>query len=607
MAQGAIKVLPSTSDYYYWHVSGRPLSVILSLQVVSRLEDEIRGCQAESRTELSGILLGKAISTLSVIVEEYAVAPTAEIRPEDGPDGVFENLIQQWLPGPHNDLIPVGFFRTHAAGWIELNDHDLMIARRLFSAPNNIILLIRPSQSRASTGAIFTWDAPGQISARSSYCEFPFNAGLLKNLQTNRNGSAGEIGKGTSQDPGPQVARKLIANPKFRGALALAGLLCIAGLIAFFGRQRGPAWQPGVSILETPQSGGIGLAVKRQQGDLNISWDRSSKLLVSGATGLLLITDGMSTKTKRLDENQLREGQVLYSPASRDVDVRLIVTRPDSKSWAESVQTMASDGEAQRLGTRSFLPADLPAPGALAASPRIPPDLSLNSRLTPANAAKPQAGDAQKVSSPTATEARKDGTRAFVPPSPRPNAESAQARIPVLAPPDLHTAVDRATAPLLPQAPAAIEPNSPAASKPPAPASDQKVTAPQLSSGSPNAPTERQAVPGIIRGNAESPGLATPQSYIPPKPTRRINPAISTRQLSGIIGTTAEDVTTVDVTVSVDTNGNVKKAVPESQKTVPMPLISAAVEAARQWRFESAKLNGTKIPSEIVLRFVFRR
>jgi len=587
MAQNT-RALPSKTDYYHWRVAGKPLSVVMSLQFVSRLEEELNGFHADSQRVLTGILLGRVISgpAPSVFVEEYAVAPSAEAAPFEHAqldNGSFENLIQQWRPAPHSELVPVGFFRTQTSGWLDLDENDLAIARKFFAAAYNVILLIRRSQSRANTGAIFTWDSPGRISSRSSDCEFLFNARLLKDLQTNRSIVSGaESGKPMLRVPGAQPVREPLPSSKYLAVLAVVGLLCIVGLFVLFrGRPEESAARPANTVVEAPQTGEIGLAVKRSQGDLSITWDRSSRLFAGGATGMLLIYDGTSIKSKVLDSRQLQEGQVLYSPLSGDVNVRLVVTTPQGKSRAESVQTMTGELLAP------------PARYTPTTPPRIQPDSSLVSRLAPGSAAK-SSGNAPKsfIPPPPAIPAGTEAAGNPVSPVTRLEGEAAHHQIPVANVPGLVflDSIQRSLS-ARHQIPAA---NVPVAREDATPL-PQTVAAIPLPENPPAAVSKPSFTPDHL------PEKLPVAAIVGPQVVRQVKPQVPAYVLNKI---TSEQ--TIDVQVNLNQEGQVVSAtVVKRTGALSGLLTSAAVDAARHWVFKPAQRGDRTIPSEHTISFVF--
>jgi outer membrane biosynthesis protein TonB len=56
----------------------------------------------------------------------------------------------------------------------------------------------------------------------------------------------------------------------------------------------------------------------------------------------------------------------------------------------------------------------------------------------------------------------------------------------------------------------------------------------------------------------------------------------------------------------IDARGEVAKAEPVGASTADLPLLFPhAIAAARQWRFEPAKVGGQPVPSEFVVTFRF--
>jgi TonB family protein len=70
-----------------------------------------------------------------------------------------------------------------------------------------------------------------------------------------------------------------------------------------------------------------------------------------------------------------------------------------------------------------------------------------------------------------------------------------------------------------------------------------------------------------------------------------------------------KDTVTIDVRVHIDEHGRVTQAVPavKPQKGLDAYLAGAAVQAARQWRFEPARENGKAVPGTQTIHFVFQK
>ena len=63
----------------------------------------------------------------------------------------------------------------------------------------------------------------------------------------------------------------------------------------------------------------------------------------------------------------------------------------------------------------------------------------------------------------------------------------------------------------------------------------------------------------------------------------------------------------VDVRVSIDRRGKVINAESVTPKPVHKLFVNEAVQAARLWRFQPARLGNEPVESDVVLRFVFKQ
>jgi TonB family protein len=134
-------------------------------------------------------------------------------------------------------------------------------------------------------------------------------------------------------------------------------------------------------------------------------------------------------------------------------------------------------------------------------------------------------------------------------------------------------------------------------------------------------PVERRrdtATSNLLARNVESPPPASapatseissvtaktrpsPPVFVPPQPVQKPPPRF--RQ----VGTVSYSVTDVTVLVHIDPNGRVATArLDRNSNNVSRPLALAALDAAKQWTFEPARLHGNNVESDymIVFRFV---
>ena len=128
-------------------------------------------------------------------------------------------------------------------------------------------------------------------------------------------------------------------------ALLVVGLLFFyPGFLIRHGRSPAPA---------PAESNSLELRVERTAGQLLLTWNRETELIKTATKAVLSISDGQQRENVELDLAQLRNGSVIYSPVTSDVNFRLDVTSSKPElSRSELVRV---------LGTR---PSAMPAPGS---------------------------------------------------------------------------------------------------------------------------------------------------------------------------------------------------------------------------------------------------
>ncbi len=176
---------PPAAPFYLWEVSQKPPAIHLSLELVGRLEREVveafRSVTARG-SEIGGILLGRAAGARpAVSVEEYELVECDYSR---GPLYRLSDKDRERLKAAierraaEGKFQVVGYFRSHTRKGLALDAEDLALFKERFSDPLNVVLLVRPYATKASTGGFFIWEE-GQIRGESSYLEFPFNRASL--------------------------------------------------------------------------------------------------------------------------------------------------------------------------------------------------------------------------------------------------------------------------------------------------------------------------------------------------------------------------------------------------------------------------------------------
>jgi hypothetical protein len=369
--------------YYVWEVAGKPVSIQLYYDVIDRMQPDIlRGLGALRRrgAEVGGILLGRPDPEFSgrVIIEDFETVPTEYLN------GPSYNLSPKDLAGfeaavarhSRTDAgpVPVGFYRSHTRDELYMDDADLALAQRFFPGEGHVFLLIKPYASRPSLGGFFFWE-DGAINRESTYLQFPFNRSELGGGEARPVAEAprpegerplppytpaAELPRSHTLDfnpPDPPFSADLRSNLSIlsappersrRPAISLLQWLLAAFVVAaaaagvFAYRDLAAPKQARPAVVDETALP-LKLSVAEQQNQLDVTWDRSSPVVMKAKRGLLAISDGDNKRDLELTGAQLRTGRVLYSRLSADVGLRLEVYGEGSKPVTESIRIVSTE------------------------------------------------------------------------------------------------------------------------------------------------------------------------------------------------------------------------------------------------------------------------
>jgi hypothetical protein len=372
--------------FYVWEVPEKQISIQLHFDVIDRMSPDIlRGLGALKRrgAEVGGILLGRSESgpRRKVIVEDFELAPTEYLNgpsynlSENDLIG-FEAAIARRQCEPESGLSVVGFYRSHTRDALYMDDADLELASRYFPGPENVFLLIKPFASRPSVAGFFFWE-DGEINRESSYLQFPFHRQELgggeprpapplrrqepedrplpafrpeAELEAGRQVPAEEYRPG-ARPPGLSILsapKELKGLPDTAGShgwrwLLVPAFLGIAGVAGFFAYQNlnNSKTPPGPVTAETALP--LKLSVSEKQNQLDVTWDRNAPAIARARRGVLSISDGANRRDLELSGAQLRNGRVLYSRLSGDVNLRLEVFPEGQASVNESIRIVSTE------------------------------------------------------------------------------------------------------------------------------------------------------------------------------------------------------------------------------------------------------------------------
>ena len=545
-------LVPADPKHYVWWFPGSPVKVHLDLQVVQRLKDSLRGTETEAS---EGLLFGGV---------QNGAAEILDFQPAS--NGNVRNMIAA-LPKEQGKRFLMGYYRTEEGDTFHLNAKDVSLAEECFRQPYHVFLMLHSNGFDSPNATFFFHDSDRKM-ADFAFLEFPLDPSLLAIEERDRTQRSHDAAirypvEVPSPAPDPPTAGSpgnkssvLLKAAGWAGSIALVFALgTLVNNPSFrerFASLRRATSNPPVlssssSASQPPSRPLIALKAKRQNGDLELTWNRETALIRSATSGVISIQDGES-KPKRLialDSTQVRGGSLLYSPTSDQILMQLTVTTP-ADTVTESVMVILP----QAGGPKTYsLPASKPPSVSMA-----PPTPALDG-VSLARASKP-------FTQPSAAK----GTPSPAPPIP---ADS----------PTLKLNLDPA---------AAVAPNLLAqipAPPPPTPQTQSRqLTPPQLT---PPQPVSPQPASIVIRYQPAV-AIAKTAPTFPPE----LQSLALTRKV-------------IEVKVTIDKNGKVSKAEAIPQKNVSLFLINSAVSAARSWKFQPALRDSEPVSSETVLQFVF--
>lgn len=501
---------------FTWRIPGAPVQVRLALSVVKDLQSQLdtpRGITAEQ-----GLLWGKAAGGVTDIHAFTTISGSHRPSVSD---------VASSIP-PSGVSVPVGYYRFHHAADLCLNDEDMALAKAVFPAPYQVLLLIQPRESGPAGATFFFWD-DGRMLGDFPFLEFAFDYSLLatdekKKLQARNEDRLAESRPAETQVSDPPPRRKRSFKIVFWSSLAAVVVIASLFMVVtgqFRARSRFPVASPPPVFHQAPAnvsaSTALGFQAERQNGDLRLTWNRESAVIRNATSGELSILEAGGTRKILLGPAHIRTGTILYAPTAEQVQMQLTIVSPQATA-SESIMVL------------------LPKRGA----PRVQPV------IRPVDAA-PKANSQSSVTQP-----------------PEPARE----------PPVPNLKTDP------------IVPGTTQAAVPPAPIPQTAVT-PDPVPASPERPSVQPA----------------PPVYYPAGTLSSVTPAYPPSLKSMDIPTKV-----IRIKVSIDDSGRVVAVEPApDQDGLPQAMIAASLDAARQWKFSPARKNTQPIPSEMILRFEFKR
>ena len=398
--------------FYVWEVPGKPISIQLPFDVIDRMSPEIlRGFGALKRrgAEVGGILLGRCedgpprrvvIEDFEIVPSEYLTGPSYNLSENDLVS--FEAALERRRPEDENGRSVVGFFRSHTRDELYMDEADLGVASRYFPGPENVFLLVKPFASRPCIGGFFFWEE-GEIYRESTYLQFPFDRKELGGgeaqglaLHTTRVESESQplppYTPATDEDLVLLRPAHMFRESRSREDLSILGapeeseapglswrwllvpaFLMVASVTGFFAYRNLDSSKAATSPVGADMALPLKLSVAEKQKQLEVTWDRNAPSIMRAKHGVLSISDGSNRRDLELSGAQLRNGRVLYSRLSGDVNLRLDVFPDGQETVSESIRIVSTD-------------ASTPQPPPVATERRRVEDSSVRKRPLPAAA-----------------------------------------------------------------------------------------------------------------------------------------------------------------------------------------------------------------------------
>jgi hypothetical protein len=362
----------SDTKFGSWSVAESPVSIEYSLVVIEEIRHEVaEGFQRLSRggIEVGGVLYGTLdghtvrVLAMRPVACEHARGPAFLLSDRDRVL-LNEQLVREKEEPSLEGLISVGWFLSHTRSEIALTESDLEIYSIFFPAPWQVTLVIRPGRGGSMRAGFFVREADGTVKTEPSYLEFNFPdrlAGVLdraperppRDRPVRKIPSFYRADAESGAATGPAVASGTAAGaaPQRREAapFALTGATYggpqllppgparrkwpwLVAWVAVILVLAGVAWRLWMPVAPEP----ITLAVVERDGQLQVQWNHSAKLVKEAARGSLEISDGGESKTMALSREMLASGNFTYVRKTGDVEVRMTVETPEGARWQEA-------------------------------------------------------------------------------------------------------------------------------------------------------------------------------------------------------------------------------------------------------------------------------
>ena len=576
--EDACGMAPTVQDgWLVWEVPGKPVSVRLSLDVVSRLGMAVQeGFKALPRRglEIGGLLVGTARDAGSLTVVDIDDFEPVESEHATGPSYVLSDadrrLLKERLTARQatTRLPPVvGLYRSHSRKDFAITPEDASLFSTYCPKASDVFLLIKSNEAGPPTGGFIIREG-GKVLSDSPYVQFALDWTLGIRAAREAPVRAVQISPPPPlsylvHPPAPRIASmppRTTSTARWPSWLITAGVLGLAIGLSFAILRRPP-----VSLPANARP--LALSVAAAGNGLRLSWDHQKSPLAGHA--VLWIKDGPDEQRFELDSKQFSEGSVTYWPKNSDVTFRLVLQSASGATVTESVRSIGGPSKALQV---------VPAPAATAV--KAAPASAVKSPRASVRPPKRSHGD-NRIGS-----ASRQLSRTFVLPLP----ETASAAVTPTRLPDPPAIRQAAIAP-------ALEHNNKEFLKPIVPAHGL-----ESADSSIHVRVEPVPVSRLERLTRSLPLIGKRYrrpDYVPPAALR--NPGLTSPPPRGV----SREVN-IDVKVYVNPAGKVDYSEVLSKVAEPdRDLAASAVFSARRWEFVPARDSDGTVPGEVILHYQF--
>jgi hypothetical protein len=381
---------PVHPQYYLWWFPGSPVKVHLALSVVQRLKHQ--WLDAGPSSSQQGLLFGETRDGATEILDFQPAT-----------HGGIASMVEELAAERKRSL--VGYYRTEKGEAFQLTAQDLSLARDCFAKAYNVFLLVHHNRFGPANATFFFHDRDCRM-ADFAYLEFPFDASLLAVEQDDRRQRSRQaIDKPIAVEPPvpPRApvspAAREVHHPKRLILRTVGWTVLLASGVAIgtvldrdFRRDRysslgsvisnSPSRTSSPSVAPSASQPSMSLHAIRQNGDLELTWNRDSALIAAATSGALSIRDGEATRLVPFNAAQLRDGSLLYVPRTDQILMQLTVTTP-AHTYTESVTVILPRGGEPRTYPVPSPPApSVPVANSLAPSYSSAPVFQPSKRFT---------------------------------------------------------------------------------------------------------------------------------------------------------------------------------------------------------------------------------